>query len=168
MHEMSIQAVGIGNSSEPSVVILSDAAKERALPIWIGPAEATMISRALTHGGQQRPLTHQLTLNIIDQLGYKVDHLEINELSSSTFFGKLCLLGKAGTNEFNARVIDCRPSDGIAIAAVAKAPIMVTPEIFQEATVALQPEVVEEPDDEFKAFIENLKPSDFPNPDEQA
>lgn len=171
MQEMNVEGIAIDSKSQP-VVILTDWTRTRALPIWIGMAEAAAISKALADDRNVgRPATHELTFNIIDQLGYQLDHLEINELIEGTFHSKLCLLAKDELGTLVPKVIDCRPSDGIAIAAVAHVPIMVSPEIIESSSMpmrletATDEEVAEEQmkDEDFHEFLNSVTATDFTN-----
>lgn len=162
MYEMIVNGIAIDGNSRQPMVILSDMSKQRALPIVIGLAEAAAISRALRESKSDRPMTHDLLSNIIDETGYQVDHVEINELNSQTFLATLCLLQKSSiSTEFGSRAIDCRPSDGIAVAMLTGAPIMVSAEVFAAASIPLDIKRERADDQEFKRFVQELKPSDF-------
>lgn len=138
------------------IVVLNDPLKRRALPIWIGMFEANAITRALDNYKPERPMTHDLLLSTIEQTGYKVKHIEINELASSTYFATIVL-----QNGVAEKSIDARPSDAIALALRAKAPIFVAPQVVAEGTISADFEKDEEEAEEFKKFIDNLKASDF-------
>jgi bifunctional DNase/RNase len=132
------------------------------LPIWIGMFEANAITRALDNIKPERPLTHDLLLSAIQQTGYKVKHIEINELASSTYFATIVLQNTNGAAESDqVKTIDSRPSDAIALALRAKAPIFVAAQVVAEATISADTEKDEEEAEEFKKFIDNLKASDF-------
>lgn len=159
MHEMNVQAIAMDGKSQQPIVILSDQSRTRALPIWIGLAEASAIARALKETKNERPLTHDLLVNSILELGYEVDRLEISEIVSQTYFARLCLTPKDGSDK--TKSIDCRPSDGIAVAMISGAPILVSPGVYDEATVPINLDPSEEEDEEFKKFVEEVKPADF-------
>ena len=102
-----------------SAVLLTDA-KRRSFLIYIGPPEARSINMALEGSKFPRPMTHDLFVNTVKELGGKIVELVISALKENTFYGTLVVrLGQ------RRHEIDCRPSDGIAIALRARAPIYV-------------------------------------------
>lgn len=170
MIEMTVAGIAMDARNGHPIVVLNDPLKRRALPIWIGMFEANAITRALDNYKPERPLTHDLLLSTIQQTGYKVKHIEINELASNTYFATIVLTangngtstGKAEKDKEEAiKTIDARPSDAIALALRAKAPIFVAPQVVAEGTIAADQEKDEEETEEFKKFIDNLKASDF-------
>ncbi len=87
MIEMFVGGIALDARNGHPIVVLNDGTKRRALPIWIGAPEATAISRALDNFKPERPMTHDLLLNVITQLGFKVKQVEINELfRPNTYF----------------------------------------------------------------------------------
>ena len=107
-------------------------------------------------------MTHDLLLSSIVGLGYKVKHIEINELSSNTYFATIVLqVNDPEQKTEETKAIDARPSDAIALALRAKAPIFVSPQVVAEGTIPADFEKDEEEAEEFKKFIDNLKASDF-------
>ena len=165
MIEMTVAGIAMDARNGHPIVVLNDPLKRRALPIWIGMFEANAITRALDNYKPERPLTHDLLLSTIQQTGYKVKHIEINELASNTYFATIVLThlgnGSGGGNGDAVKTIDARPSDAIALALRAKAPIFVAPQVVAEGTIAADFEKDEEEAEEFKKFIDNLKASDF-------
>lgn len=160
MIEMHVAVIALDARNGHPIVLLNDATKRRALPIWIGMAEAQAISRALDNEKPERPMTHDLLLNVITQLGYRVDRIEINELSSSTYYATIRLV-ISDTRLDTTKAIDARPSDAIALALRAKAPIFVSPQVVMEGTVPADYEKDEVEKEEFKKFIDGLNASDF-------
>lgn len=166
MIEMFVAGIALDARSGQPIVVLNDQTKRRALPIWIGMAEASAISRALDNYKPERPMTHDLLLNVITSLGYKVKQVEINELSSNTYFATIQLQlnepGTPGTESIETiKPIDSRPSDAIALALRAKAPIFVSAQVVADGTIPADFEKDEAEAQEFKKFIEGLKASDF-------
>lgn len=163
MIEMTVAGIAMDARNGHPIVILNDQQKRRALPIWIGMFEANAITRALDNYKPERPLTHDLLLSTIQQIGYKVKHIEINELASNTYFATIVLQNSNGKEDESAPVksIDARPSDAIALALRAKAQIFVAPQVVAEGTISADFEKDEEEAEEFKKFIDNLKASDF-------
>lgn len=159
---MYVAGIALDARNGHPIVVLNDSSKRRALPIWIGMAEANAITKALDNQKQERPMTHDLLLNIIRDMGYKVKQVEINELSSSTYFATIILLLEdAKTKLEKTKSIDSRPSDAIALALRAKAPIYVSPQVIADGTIPADFEKDEAEAEEFKKFIDGLKASDF-------
>jgi uncharacterized protein len=171
MIEMYVAGIAMDARNGHPIVVLNDPQKRRALPIWIGMFEANAITRALDNYKPERPLTHDLLLSTIQQTGFKVKHIEINELASNTYFATIVLQPLANGNipqtppgspdREGLKTIDARPSDAIALALRAKAPIFVAAQVVAEGTISADFEKDEEEAEEFKKFIDNLKASDF-------
>jgi uncharacterized protein len=162
MIEMNVAAIALDARNGHPIVILNDSTKRRALPIWIGMPEASAISRALDNFKPERPLTHDLLLSAIHTLGYKVKQIEINELSANTYFATIILLIDDPEHKLDTtKTLDARPSDAIALALRAKAPIFVSAQVIADGTIPADFEKDEEEAQEFKKFIDNLKASDF-------
>ncbi|HEY9869558.1 MAG TPA: bifunctional nuclease family protein [Candidatus Obscuribacterales bacterium] len=170
---MFVSEVGLDARTGQPIVLLKDEAGVRALPIWIGVAQANAILRALENVKPPRPMTHDLLLNVVEELGYEVERVEVNELTSGTFFATITLtLTDPKTKLEVKKPIDSRPSDAIALALRAKAPIFVAEAVMKEASITVETEKEQAEDEEFKHFLEGLKASDFkiegirPDPDE--
>ncbi|MDK2973682.1 MAG: uncharacterized protein PWP08_53 [Methanofollis sp.] len=110
--------------------VLLDLSDGRSLPIYIGLWEAISINNALNHELLPRPGTHDLFMAMLESYGIRVTGLQIDELKDGVFYGRL-ISTKGGTEES----LDCRPSDGIAIALRAGAPISVDLEVAEQAGV---------------------------------
>jgi bifunctional DNase/RNase len=111
------------------VVILKDETETRWLPIWIGPYEAKMISLALEKIKPIRPLPHDLIKNILDSLSMIVTRVVICNIKENTYFATIKL-----RLDHTEKEIDARPSDAIALALRANAPIYVTEEVLDKAS----------------------------------
>jgi bifunctional DNase/RNase len=109
-----------------SVVFLGTAKREMA--IWIGISECQAITVALQGKEMPRPMTHDLFIAALAKVGWTVEKLVIADLRDTTFYGELHL--QSGSRR---KVIDCRPSDGMALALRAKAPIYVAPHVIEQA-----------------------------------
>lgn len=132
MIEMSIDSIRVSMMNYQRVVILKEAAAERYLPIWIGPAEADAIAVQLQGISVPRPLTHDLLQSVIGQLGARIDHILVNDLKNDTFFAKITLVVDGHDLE-----IDSRPSDAIALAVRAKATIYADESVLDKAGIFL-------------------------------
>ena len=162
MIEMSVAGIALDARNGHPIVVLNDSTKRRALPIWIGMAEASSISRALDNFKSERPMTHDLLLSAITTLGYKVKQIEINELAANTYFATIILLIDDPEHKLDTtKSIDARPSDAIALALRAKAPIFVSAQVVADGTIPADFEKDEEEAQEFRKFVDNIKASDF-------
>lgn len=158
MIEMFVTGIAIDVRNNHPLVILNDSSKKRALPIWIGQAEAQAIARALEDFKPERPLTHDLMLNMLKSTGYTVKHIEINELNNNTYYSTIVMENAIG----ELKPIDARPSDAIAISLRAECPIFISEKVFDDGTIPTELEEEEDDDTEaFKAFVQNVKASDF-------
>ncbi|MFA5389239.1 MAG: bifunctional nuclease family protein [Candidatus Omnitrophota bacterium] len=118
MVEMELNKIRIDENRGEQVIVLKEKDGSRVLPIVIGIMEVTAIKMKISGIDSPRPMTHDLFYNAITQLGAKIDRILITKLENSTFFAKLIISLDGRTEE-----IDARPSDSIAIAIRAKAPI---------------------------------------------
>lgn len=161
----SIESLMIGMLPMPSVVTLR-ASRETPelrgaiLPIWIGTMEATAIAAALEDSKSDRPLTHDLTNKMVHALGGTVSRVVIDRVEGPTFYATVYLRCENGM--FTR--VDARPSDAIALAVHANAPLFVEEEVMQAAGC---PRAFREGGDEqiemdeFHKFIEQVEPEDF-------
>lgn len=131
MNKVQVEILGL--SSTPSAggayaILLKELYGVRRLPIIIGAFEAQAIALEIEGIKPPRPLTHDLLKNIIDNLGASIQEVLIDELRDNTFFAKIILEISSLTND-----IDARPSDAIALAVRAQAPIFVNEEVMKAA-----------------------------------
>ena len=109
--EMVVESVRVHMLSSRHVVILKDAARDRYLPIWIGPWEASAIAMKLQGLTPERPLTHDLFVATLDELGATIDRVVISDLADETFHARIIFARDGRTVE-----VDARPSDALALA----------------------------------------------------
>lgn len=157
MIEMKVMGIALDTRTGSPIVVLHDKENRRALPIWIGSAEASAIIRKIENLTVARPMTHDLIINVIEKTGYKLEKIEINDVEKETYYATLYL--KNDNDEIIE--IDSRPSDAIAIAIRVDAPIYVTPNVLSNGSVSTDTAKDEEEAQEFKEFIQSIKPSDF-------
>lgn len=157
MHEMSIYGINFDLITNQPIVLLKSLEENRFLPIWIGHFEAGSIMMKLQNASLPRPLTHDLTNIIIDNLGAKISKVLVTDIKDGTFYAVITIL--IGDKEIE---VDSRPSDAIALAVRAEAPIFASDKIIDEATVLLDGDVdIEEEIMKFKEFIESVSPEEF-------
>lgn len=139
MHRVFISQVGCDAQSGNALVILEEPQSDKLIPIWIGSPEAAAISFAMQDIKTDRPLTHQLLFDTINELNYAVEKVEITEIRNKAFFANLYLARKPSlgrkkeTSEIEYKIIDSRPSDAIAVAVLSGAPIFVAESVLQNA-----------------------------------
>ena len=157
MIEMKVMGIAIDTATGSPIIVLNDKDNRKALPIWIGSAEASAIIRKIENIKVLRPMTHDLIIDIIEKTGYKVDRIEINDVEKETYFSTIYL---TDGNE-NEITIDSRPSDAIAVAIRVDAPIFVSAKVLADGSVSCDSEKDEAESEEFRNFIQSIKPSDF-------
>jgi len=156
MIEMKVMGIALDTRTGSPIVVLHDKQNRRALPIWIGSAEASAIIRKIEDLNVVRPMTHDLIPDIIQKTGYQLDRVEINDVEQETYYATLFL--KKGDEILE---IDSRPSDAIAVAIRVDAPIFVTANVLSNGSVSTDSAKDEEEAQEFKQFVQSIKPSDF-------
>ncbi len=157
MLEMTIKGLALDPSSNTPIVILEDLAKERAIPIWIGPFEAQAIVMKMEDVSVPRPMTHDLIKNILEGIQATVSRIVINDKEDNTFFAVILL-----SIDGNEVSIDSRPSDAIALALRVDAPIYVAKKVLDETrTIDLSESELEDDIEKWKEWLEDLRPEDF-------
>lgn len=126
--QMEVSKIRIDERRGEQVVVLKERTGNRFLPIIIGISEVTAIKMKISGIQPPRPLTHDLLKDTIAQLGATLQRIIITKLEFNTFFAKLVL----ATRDGEVREVDARPSDSIAIALRADAPIFVAEEVLNQ------------------------------------
>jgi len=116
----------IDEKAQEQAVVLREQGGVRQVPIVIGFPEVTSIQMKVAGIEPPRPLTHDLLVHVLQALDARGVKLVVDDVREGTFFAKLHLLTKDGQNV----VIDCRPSDGIALAVRLKIPLFVVEGVF--------------------------------------
>jgi bifunctional DNase/RNase len=145
--EMKVEGLLFDPRSNMYILLLKEVNGAGTLPIWIGKPEADSIALALGKVATPRPLTHDLVKNIVDGLRVKIVKIVVTEISDNTYYALICL--NDGGKE---TLIDSRPSDAVAVALRASAPIFVEDSIMATRSA-----------DELDEWLKNLKPEDFGN-----
>ena len=125
--QMELKRIIISEIHDQQVIMLKEVDGDRSFPIVIGIFEATSIDRRVRRTPSPRPLTHDLIVNVIDQLGGELQDIFISDLRDHTYYAKL----RIRLNGENVEV-DSRPSDAIALAVTAKVPIYVAEDVLDE------------------------------------
>jgi bifunctional DNase/RNase len=147
------------------IVLLKERDGTRYLPIWIGAVEATAIAFALQGVETERPLTHDLIVDVFAALSIDLEAVHVTDLRDGTFYAELRL--KRDGASF---VVSSRPSDAIAIASrLDDVPILGAEAVLDEAGIEIEAddadgeggEVAEEAVREFRQFLDTVTPEDF-------
>ena len=131
--QMEVNKIRIDERRGEQVIVLREKHGVRLLPIIIGISEVTAIKMHVSGIQPPRPLTHDLLQSTIHELGASLDRIVITKLEANTFFAKLLLRTKDGA----ITEVDARPSDSIALALRAEAPIFVADEVLQQVGSSL-------------------------------
>jgi uncharacterized protein len=169
MIPVRVGGLAFDERSKSPVVLLQEIEGNRVLPIWIGQMEAQAIQMELLGKKYQRPLTHDLLLNIMGVLNGKVSRVVITDLKDTTFFAIIYVDGGGGPVS-----IDARPSDSIAIALRAKVPIFVMDKVLEQSAQTAEaapnplsdstPEGEKTPEqkaEDLRRYLEGMNPEDF-------
>lgn len=143
--QMNIRGLLFDPYSNAYIVILRDEQNSDMLPIWVGKSEASAISFALENVTPPRPMTHDLMKSILDNVDAKILSAVVSDLKNNTYYAKIHLW--YGDSEY---AVDSRPSDAIALALRAEAPIFTTEEVLRK-----------QDSEELERWLENLTPEDF-------
>ena len=157
--EMTVSGLTIDPFTNSPIMILKDVASDKAVPIWIGLLEATAIASELENIKFSRPMTHDLLKNIMELMETQVIKVEVCDLRDNTYFA-LIYLSRGGSEV----TIDARPSDAIALALRAKAPIFVADVVIQKARrvdLSAKEAITTEDAKKWTEVLESLDPDDF-------
>jgi bifunctional DNase/RNase len=153
--EMSIRGLMIDPITNMPIVILKDADDQRTLPIWVGPVEANAIAIQMENISTPRPMTHDLLVRIVADLGATVDRVVIADLSENTFYAQLVLRRADGV-----LVVDARPSDALAVALRTKARVFVSEHVLDRAQ-SLDTSAEQANQERLQRWLESLDPDDL-------
>lgn len=130
MIQVDLTKIIIDEKRQDQVIVLKEKDGDRQIPIVIGFMEASAIKMKISGIEVPRPLTHDLLVNVIQAMEGQLVRLVIDKLETSTFFAKLEVKRPSG----ETKLIDCRPSDGIAVAVRTRCPIFVDEEVLNKAS----------------------------------
>jgi bifunctional DNase/RNase len=158
--EMRVSGLTMDPITNTPIVILKDLEEKKAIPIWIGIFEASAIATEIEKITFSRPMTHDLLNDIVKLLKTEVVRVDIHDLRNNTFFANIHLL-----REGKPIVVDARPSDAIAIALRAGAPIFVDEKVIEKSRNVDFGTKMTDLDrlkkEKLAEFLENLSPEDF-------
>ncbi len=131
MVEMELSKIVIDEKRHDQLIVLKEKNGKRILPIVIGLNEASAIKLKISGFKPPRPLTHDLFHSTLENLEARIEKIIIDRLEENTFHAKLVVRTNAG----HTKTIDARPSDSIALAVRAHAPIFVEDDVLKQSEV---------------------------------
>ena len=158
---MEVIGVRVEMPSNQPIVLLKEIDGSRFLPIWVGAVEATAIAFAQQGVEPPRPLTHDLTQIIVEELDATMVAVHVTHIEDGVFYAALQIRDAAGQNHS----ISARPSDAIALALRANANILASSELLDEIGIEIPSDA--QPGDEnqeverFREFLDQINPEDF-------
>jgi uncharacterized protein len=165
MQEMDIYGVSFDLVGKQPIVLLKTKDGNKYLPIWIGQPEAAAILMKLQGASTPRPMTHDLVTDILGQLDAQVVRITVTELRENTFYAQITVQMDGAEID-----VDSRPSDAIALAIRAEAPIFAADSVIEESAIEFEGEEVNEEEmvAEFKKFLDHVSPEEFAVEDEES
>jgi bifunctional DNase/RNase len=153
--EMKIKGLMIDPVTNMPIIILRDPKTEAILPIWVGVFEANAIALEIERITTPRPMTHDLLKNLVEEFGGQATRVVISALRDNTFYAVIHIDAPDGHHE-----LDSRPSDAIALALRAGAPIFAEQEVITQAKeVDLSKDGAE--NSRLRKFLETLDEKEF-------
>jgi bifunctional DNase/RNase len=150
--EMTIKGLMVDPITNMPIIILRDKDGQRVLPIWVGVFEANAIALQMENVTTPRPMTHDLLKNVISDLKADIQKIVVSDLKENTFYALIYLLVNG-----EPVAIDARPSDAIALALRARAPIFVEDAVIDHAkTIDFAPD--KENAERLQKWLEGLDP----------
>lgn len=185
--QMQIGAIYLDKNSGKPLVVLHDPDGKLIMPIWVGMPEVraiTMAARESTLGetgssdaagdeskttgensGRElltsRPSVYELFLSVLGTVGARVKEVSLEANKEQVFTAWVSLEAAFAPSEDAVERIEARPADAVVLASISGAPLFVSSDLFDAAEIEVQKPITEEETQKFKAFLEDLKPSDF-------
>jgi len=163
MVEMELVGVQLEMPSHSPLLLLRESGGSgRVLPVVIDIPEAKAIGRGVERIRLARPMTHDLIVDMLTELGAELKSVTVTELRDRTFYAELLLVRQGVEHR-----VSSRPSDAIALAVRANVPIFASDAVLDEAGQHIEGDLVNEVDDpeelldDFKAFLDEITPEDF-------
>ncbi len=148
--EMTIKGLMVDPITNMPIVLLRDKEGQKVLPIWVGVFEANAIALQIENITPQRPMTHDLLNNVIHDLKADIQKIVVSDLKENTFYALIYLMIGG-----EVMAIDARPSDAIALALRARAPIFVEDRVIDNArSVEIAPDKGD--NERLQKWLENL------------
>jgi bifunctional DNase/RNase len=157
---VEVVGVRIEMPSNQPIVLLKEMEGTTFLPIWVGSVEATAIAFAQQDLRPQRPLTHDLIVDLLDASAMTLTAVHITEMRDGVFYAEMQLRNEAG----EVTPLSARPSDAIAVALRTKTNILVNQELLNTSGIQIPAAGTGESEQEveaFREFLDQINPEDF-------
>jgi bifunctional DNase/RNase len=154
--EVRIRGLMMDPATNMPIVVLKDVASDMVMPIWVGIFEANAIAIEIEKVAAPRPMTHDLTRNLIRHLNAHLERVVITELKNDTFMAVLWL--RQGNEPLT---IDARPSDAIALALRADCPIYVAEHVMQSSKLNTSGQAEGPTAEQMRGWLEGLNDEDL-------
>ena len=154
--EVRIRGLMMDPATNMPIIVLKDVGSDTVMPIWVGIFEANAILIEIEKVSAPRPMTHDLTRNIIHYLNAQLERVVINELKDDTFFASLWL--RQGDEPI---VVDARPSDAIALALRSDCPIYVSEQVIKNAKLNIAGPPDGPAAEQLRGWLEGLNDEDL-------
>jgi len=154
--EVRIRGLMMDPATNMPIVVLKDVASDAVMPIWVGIFEAQSIAFEIEKLAAPRPMTHDLTRNLIHNLNASLERVVISELRDETFFAVLWL--KQGEETV---MVDSRPSDAIALALRFDCPIFVAEKVMDTARLTTSGPAENASTEQLRGWLEGLNDEDL-------
>ncbi len=157
-NQIEVQLMGLilDPVSKMPVMLLKPDSLDKIIPIWIGVSEANSITIELEKITSPRPMTHDLLTSVLEKLDYKVNKVIISEIVDNTYYAELHI-----SNGENSQIIDCRPSDAVAVALKNDAKIFISVQVYENFDVSGIVREFFDSEDKVESWFESLSGEDF-------
>jgi uncharacterized protein len=154
--EVRIRGLMMDPATNMPIVVLKDIGSDTVMPIWVGIFEANAIAIEIEKVAAPRPMTHDLTRNLMRHMHGELEKIVITELRDSTFFATLWI-----RQDGELMTLDARPSDAIALALRADCPIFVSEQVLQSAKLDMSGPPEGPTAEELRGWLEGLNDEDL-------
>jgi uncharacterized protein len=154
--EVRIRGLMMDPATNMPIVVLKDVGSDTVMPIWVGIFEANAIAIEIEKVAAPRPMTHDLTRNLMRHMNGELEKIVITELRDDTFFAILWI--RQGGE---LMTLDARPSDAIALALRADCPIFVSEQVMQSAKLNMNGPPEGPTAEELRGWLEGLNDEDL-------
>lgn len=154
--EVRIRGLMMDPATNMPIVVLKDIGSDTVMPIWVGIFEANAIAIEIEKVAAPRPMTHDLTRNLMRHMKGELEKIVITELRDDTFFAMLWI-----RQDGELMTLDARPSDAIALALRADCPIFVSEQVMQSAKLNMNGPPEGPTAEELRGWLEGLNDEDL-------
>tara|TARA_B100000029_G_C17474553_1_gene923193 strand:- start:602 stop:1165 length:564 start_codon:yes stop_codon:yes gene_type:complete len=164
---MTVAGLAIEASNRSPIILLRDPSGRRQVPIWINHEQAHNIVAGYQKSEPARPLTHDLIVSLLSAGKMQLERVIINEMGGNSFYALLMIRitnvikKNSQKKSYDLLEIKARPSDAIALAIRTKCSIWMVEKVFAEASIPVDEKADTQDQDEFRRFLDDLRPSDL-------